>query len=282
MIAGRAAAIDDARGAWPGSSGARAIGGNAMRDRLRLDEIELAYEAWGQGESLICLHGGMGVDSAYLRVPGIIGLAPARRVILFDQRGHGASGRSAPNDYTHIRWAQDLGDFAAAVAPGPFSLLGHSYGGFIALEFALRCRDRLKALILVGTSAGPVAASPPPIRDEAELRDFFGTRWPDFFPGPEKHWDIFDRLTFSRGPFEAAFRRELPRYDVRDRVASFSIPTLLVVGSEDHYRGDMEWLAGALPRARLVVVPHAGHLPFLDDPDGFRGEVDSFLRRCMA
>src|SRR5262245_61499526 len=137
-----------------------------MRDRIRLDDVDLAYQTWGRGEALIGLHGGMGVDSAYLKVPGVLRLAGDRRIVLFDQRGHGASGRSAPEDYTHIRWVQDLRDFAAAVAPGTFSLLGHSYGGFIALEFALRWPHLLEALILVGTSAGPVAFSPPQVPDD--------------------------------------------------------------------------------------------------------------------
>jgi pimeloyl-ACP methyl ester carboxylesterase len=58
------------------------------------------------------------------------------------------------------------------------------------------------------------------------------------------------------------------------------VPTLLLVGGEDHYRADMEWLAGRLPRSHLVVLPGTGHLPFLEEPEAFRAAVDRFLREA--
>jgi pimeloyl-ACP methyl ester carboxylesterase len=109
------------------------------------------------------------------------------------------------------------------------------------------------------------------------LREFFRGQWPRFFVGPDKHWGVFDRLTFSREPFEAAFRRELPRYDLRTSVARLRVPTLLLVGGEDPYRTDMEWLVGHIPGSRLVVIPGTGHLPFLEEPGPFRVAVDEFL-----
>jgi proline iminopeptidase len=249
--------------------------------RVAVAGTTLACEAWGRGVPLVCLHGGLGVDSAYLKVPGLLDLAgDDRRVLVYDQRGHGASGPADPAEYTHARWAEDLRELAGALGLGRFALLGHSYGGFLALEFAARYPQRLAALVLVGTSAGPVSATPPPIRDDAGLRGFFRDRWPHFFAGPDKHWQVFGRLTFSRGPFEAAFRRELPRYDLRGRVAGLAVPTLLVAGGEDHYVADLEWLAGRLPRSRLAVFPGVGHLPFLEEPEAFRAAVDGFLREA--
>lgn len=243
------------------------------------DHPVLDSQSWGAGPALVCLHGGLGVDSAYLKVPAIIGLAKSRRVITFDQRGHGRSARSGRETYTHDRWAADVKDLAAHHRLGRFSLLGHSYGGFLALEFAVRHQGLLNALVLVGTSAGPVQSEPPPVADDDALRQLFRDWWPHFFPGPEKFWDVFERITFSSDPFEAAFRNELPRYDLRDRVRDLAVPTLLVVGSEDHYRPHMEWLFENLPNGELVVVQNAGHLPFLDAPDRFRTAVDDFLTR---
>jgi pimeloyl-ACP methyl ester carboxylesterase len=87
----------------------------------------LAYQEWGEGDPLVCVHGGLGVDSAYLTIPGLLDLAgKGRRLILYDQRGHGGSSRSDLQSYTHARWAEDLRELMATVAPGPFALLGHS------------------------------------------------------------------------------------------------------------------------------------------------------------
>jgi proline iminopeptidase len=249
------------------------------RQRVAVTGTTLAYEAWGRGRPLVCLHGGLGVDSAYLKAPGVLGLAgDDRRVLVYDQRGHGASDPSDPADYTHARWAEGLRELAGVLGLGRFALLGHSYGGFLALEFAVRYPHLLTALVLVGTSAGPVSAVPPPVESDAGLREFFRGQWPHFFTGPDKHWGVFEQMTFSRGPFEAAFRRELPRYDLRERVAGLPVPTLLLVGGQDHYRADMEWLAGRMPQSLLVVLPGTGHLPLLEEPAAFRAAVDRFLR----
>jgi proline iminopeptidase len=257
-------------------------GGTTVR-QVAVTGTTLAYHDWGRGRPLVSLHGGLGVDAAYLQVPGILGLAgDGRRVLLYDQRGHGASGRSAPVEYTHARWGEDLRELAVALGLDRFALLSHSYGGFLALEFAVRHPQLLTALVLVGTSAGPVPAVPPPVADDTGLREFFRGRWPHFFAVPDKHWEVFERLTFSREPFEAAFRRELPRYDLRERVAGLAVPTLLVAGGEDPYRADLEWLAGRLPRSRLVVLPGVGHLPFLEEPEAFRAAVDRFLREAST
>src|SRR5215475_11424300 len=119
---------------------------------IAIDSVHLACEQWGRGASLICLHGGMGVDSAYLKVPGLLGLAgDRRRLVIYDQRGHGGSDRATPQGYSRGLWVEDLRALAAQVVASPFALLGHSYGGFIALEFAVRHCSALSHLILVGT-----------------------------------------------------------------------------------------------------------------------------------
>src|SRR5262249_2658144 len=89
----------------------------------------LACEEWGQGHTLICLHGGMGVDSAYLKVPALLELAgDRRRLVIYDQRGHGGSDRPGPQAYSHVAWVADLRALAVRLDAAPFALLGHSYG----------------------------------------------------------------------------------------------------------------------------------------------------------
>src|SRR5689334_8729366 len=101
----------------------------------------------------------MGVDASALCAPGMLNLArQGVRLILPDQRGHGASQRCAGEDYTHATWIADIRQFATFLGLDRFALLGHSYGGFLALEYARRWPDTLSHLILVSTSAGPVVA----------------------------------------------------------------------------------------------------------------------------
>ena len=106
--------------------------------------IRLTYSDSGCGIPLLCLHGGMGVDAATLRVPGILDLAKLGvRVIIPDQRGHGQSDRSSQSECSHCTWAVDAHELAGSLRLSRFALLGHSYGGFLALEYARRWPESL-------------------------------------------------------------------------------------------------------------------------------------------
>jgi pimeloyl-ACP methyl ester carboxylesterase len=142
---------------------------------------------------------------------------------------------------------------------------------------AIRWPDVVTHLILVATSAGPVRVQFPVVDTDAGLREQFKARWPWFFHGENKHWDLFDSLTFTAGPFNAAFTRELPKYDLRDDVIRLETPMLLVVGRLDAYLPHMEWLADHAKHATLCVLNDVGHFPFVEVPDEFTRTVASFL-----
>src|SRR6267378_3551272 len=146
--------------------------------------VRLTYSDLGCGVPLLCLHGGMGVDASALHVPGILDLAKLGvRVIIPDQRGHGQSDRSSSSEYSHGTWATDAHDLTRGLGLSRFALLGHSYGGFLALEYAKRWPESLTHLILVGTSAGPVSAQAAAVATDADLREHFRSVWPRLFVG---------------------------------------------------------------------------------------------------
>ena len=247
----------------------------AVTGVAEVNGADIWYQLWGKGNPLICLHRGMGVDSSYLKVPGILQLAnKGRQVLIFDQRGHGRSGRSNLKFYSHSSWVEDVR------GTDRFALMGHSYGGFIALEFALKHPTYITHLILVGTSAGPVNSGQPPIaQNDRDLEEFLRTQWPAFFVGSEKYWRVFDNISFSCDPYNVAFHDELERYDVREEVRNLQVPILLLAGSEDHYLPDMRWLHQHLPCSQLEIIPDSGHLPFLEKPNEFMSVVERFLSR---
>jgi len=220
----------------------------------------------------------MGIDSASLRVPGILDLAErGLRVIIPDQRGHGKSDRSDHLDYSHETWAADVRGLTLALGVSRFALLGHSYGGFLALEYAIRWPESLTHLVLVATSAGPISAGAAPVSGDADLREHMRGTWPRFFAGDDKHWPLFETLTFSADAYAAAFTRELPHYDLREHVSGLDVPTLLIVGSADPYRPHMRWLAEHLPRAVLWELEGVGHLPFVEAAERFTSRVADFV-----
>jgi len=251
--------------------------------RAAINDTNLAFKDYGSGSPVLCLHGGMGIDSSYLDTAGIRDLASKNcRVIIFDQRGHGRSDRSDNAHYTHYQWIEDARGLAERLQLGKFVLLGHSYGGFLALEFALRWPETLSHLVLVCTSARPVDLHPPRCATDAELRDAYRAYWPTFFAGTKKRWDIFQTLGFSLEPYRQAFERALPAYDVRANISQITVPTLLLGGSEDQYLPDMQWLRDNLPHASLKIIQGAAHMPFIERPEQFANAIADFLGSATA
>jgi proline iminopeptidase len=243
-----------------------------------IDGARLAYTDTLTGLPLLCLHGGMGIDARSLDVPGVRNLASLGiRLIVPDQRGHGLSSAGTDADYTHTRWVDDVRRLAQLLGLSRFALLGHSYGGFLALEYALRWPKSLTHLILVGTSAGPVRAPTRTFESDSAVREYFGEVWPMLFTGNDKHWELFDMIGFHAGPYNAAFARELPAYDLRERINEIEVPMLLVVGSNDAYLSHMEWLAAHARHAKLCVIESAGHFPFVEKPEEFVRVTSAFL-----
>jgi proline iminopeptidase len=220
----------------------------------------------------------MGVDGGSLRVRGILDLAEhGIRLIIPDQRGHGRSERSDPVDYSHATWTADVRDLTQGLGLRRFALLGHSYGGFLALEYAIRWPESLTHVILVATSAGPISAHAADVRTDADVRELFRGIWPWFFAGDDKHWPLFESLQFSADAYTAAFARELPAYDLRARIDRIDVPALLIVGQRDPYRADMEWLAAHLPASTLCTLDGVGHFPFVEAAEEFSDRVAAFI-----
>jgi proline iminopeptidase len=257
----------------------RPFDGVKHRMTATVNGVRLSYSDVGHGIPLFCLHGGMGIDAGSLHVPGILDLAQLGiRLIIPDQRGHGRSERTSQADYSHSMWTADVHNLALGLGLRRFALLGHSYGGFLALEYAMRWPESLTHLILVATSAGPVSAQAANVATDTDLREHFRGIWPRFFVRDDKHWPLFESLKFSADAYTAAFARELPRYDLRGHVAELDVPTLLIVGRSDPYRVHMEWLAAHLPKPTLCTLDGAGHFPFIETAGQFTQRVAAFIQ----
>jgi pimeloyl-ACP methyl ester carboxylesterase len=72
---------------------------------------------------------------------------------------------------------------------------------------------------------------------------------------------------------------QAPGYDLSPKLATLRIPTLIIAGDRDFMVGSADRIAGALPRARLVILRNSGHFAFLESADEVRDAIDSFLGR---
>lgn len=260
----------------------------------------LVYEVSGSGPTVVVLHGGLGLDHQYLR-PLIDGMNAFARVVWFDHRGNGRS--EAPDDWSSVTMdtlVDDIDAIRAAAGTERMFLLGHSYGGFLALRYALRHPDRLDGLILASTAAH--IGRPPNI--PADAPESAVAAFASLFQGPMASDDQWSRTWTTAFPLyapdldaEAAAgvtRRTVYRadawnrglallgdYDVSGSLARIEAPTLVLCGGRDFLTGveSHEELRDGIRDAELVVFDEGGHFPFLSDPVGYRSAVASWLRR---
>ena len=133
--------------------------------RVTMDDgIALEVTDTGSGPGLLLVHGFGGAKEDF--ADHVDALAARHRVVTFDHRGHGESdGPPDPGAYSLDRMAADVLGVADAIGIDAFRLLGHSMGGMVARRVVLGAPERIDALVLMDTSAGPVPCLDPDLVD---------------------------------------------------------------------------------------------------------------------
>lgn len=117
---------------------------------VKISGGQFHYQIFGEGEPMIVLHGGPGLDQRYL-LPQISELAKANKVIFYDQRDSGKSLSPVfdPKKITLNQFIDDIETVRKNFGIKKFILVGHSFGGRLAIEYALAHPERVKVLILM-------------------------------------------------------------------------------------------------------------------------------------
>src|ERR671939_10873 len=121
----------------------------AAANQITVNGARLYYETHGPEDApaLVILHGGPGVGDCRDQVRDFGPLADEFRLVFYDARGSGRSEDKPP--YTHDQWVADADELTRQLGIETFALLGHSYGGIVAQEYAIAHPERLRGLILV-------------------------------------------------------------------------------------------------------------------------------------
>src|SRR3712207_1771918 len=140
------------------SSGRQSYARVAVRQRLpsegqvAVGRARLYYREVGAGRPVVVLHGGPDFDHRYLR-PELDRLADDLHLIYYDQRGRGRSAAGAgPEDVTIASEVADLDALRRHLGLASVALLGRSWGGLLAMEYAIRHPERVSQLILMNTA----------------------------------------------------------------------------------------------------------------------------------
>ncbi|MEZ7128170.1 alpha/beta fold hydrolase [Nonomuraea sp. AD125B] len=259
--------------------------------RVTVGAVQLYTRSSGTGLPVVLLHAFPLSSAMWLAQRE--GLAKVCRVITPDLRGFGGS-RLGEDDPSLDLMADDVARLLDDEGIERAVVGGLSMGGYVTLAFCRRHPDRLLGAILADTKAVP---DPAPARDNREriaqavLSEGSDVLVSEVLPGligpttRERRAMVFGRvkgLVQSAPPGAVAWaqRAMAGRPDSTGTLAALKVPLLVVVGEEDDLTppAEAEAMAAAVPGARLEVIPKAGHLSAVEQPEAFNAAVSEFLQ----
>jgi 3-oxoadipate enol-lactonase len=253
----------------------------------------LFYEEMGSGPETILFSHSYLVDSHHFTLQ-MQSFRDRYRCVAFDHRGHGRS-EVTQSGYDMENLYADAVALIEALNCAPCHFVGLSTGGFIGMRIAIRRPELLKSLILMDTSADP---EPEENLKQYNLLMFIVRRigwWPvigkvtplffgkKFLTDPARRHEVREwkaRITSSNKKAMVKFGRGIfGRASVYEELPKIKVPTLMVVGEEDKPTplSKARRIAEKIPGAKLEVIPHAGHLCTVDEPDAVTQAMERFL-----
>jgi proline iminopeptidase len=251
------------------------------------------------------MHGGLGLDHTYF-LPWFDSLCSRMEFIYYDHLANGRSDMpSSMAGITHSTWIEDADALRTRLGHDRVILFGHSYGGALALEYALQYEEHLDGLILCCTApvfdyvdimlSNAQARGTPEqlealmrvlgntLNDDAEWRKMWMTYLPLYFKAYEPAFGAaIDRdMIYRVATQKHANAHCLPTYNVLDRLGRITTPTLVMCGWHDWITPPAEAgerLHAGLPNSELILFEESGHFPFIEETgacmDAIAGWVD--------
>ncbi|MHC4876003.1 MAG: alpha/beta fold hydrolase [Planctomycetota bacterium] len=261
--------------------------------RINIGEIELNCFDSGEGTPFVFVHG-FPLDHSMWEYQ-LDEFAQSHRVIAPDLRGFGQSDVTA-GTVSMEQFADDVASLLDALnVTEPVVFCGLSMGGYIGWQFLARHRERVRALIQCDTRA--IADGPEGVANREKLARLVlenGTEpvaaamLPNLFaeaatPARQAAIQGTRQIVLRTNPagIAAASLGMAARPDVTAGLPSLDVPTLLIVGEHDRIStvDEMQSIADAIPDAQFAVIPDAGHMSPLENPEAANSAIAEFLAR---
>ncbi|MFW9901773.1 MAG: alpha/beta fold hydrolase [Candidatus Thorarchaeota archaeon] len=269
----------------------------------KINETQIYYDEHGSGFPFLVMHGGLGVDHTYLR-PALDILGDFMKLIFYDHRGHGRSGRPQINTITYKQLADDANILRESLGYRKIGIIGNSAGGYIALNYAIHHPENLCYLILIDTAPAfdyleevmtivqnknPTPEILQTFNDPVDptvegFRNQFKILQPlYFYDFTSKHqkmaYDLIDKMILN--PKVAALNEILmPKFNVSSQLSKIEVPTLILVGRDDFISppSQAERMHKSIPNSEIYIFEKCGHYPFFETPDDFLRVVTKWFK----
>jgi len=246
------------------------------------------------GNALIALHGGPGNSSEYMVSLGRLA-GDDLAVVIYDQRGTGSSTSpgNEPGNYTLLKYVEDLEAVRATTGIDLAYIMGHSWGGVVALRYATIYPQHVRAIILMGSGApsmqAALAAQQPKLQRIARLQEkgiipkqISGVQdiLPVYFS--DSHFKMPSEMNplFYNGAVEQLTWQALGDFDFTVETKKLALPVLVLYGTDDPFGMPMvDTVVSSLSSAdvKLVLLEKCGHY-WHECPDPFFKFIDEFIK----
>lgn len=271
---------------------------SALADMVTVNDTNLFHATHGSGTPILVMHGGLGLDHEYFR-PTLDAWGDFAQLHYYDHRGNGRS--ATPDDWQAVTLETFVDDAEAlriALGLDKFVLYGHSYGGFIALNYAMRYQENLSGLILSSTGANTqyalnipewateeaLAALNSIFSEPLESDEQWAELWSAVLP---LYWkdmdtalaaDIHSRTNYKADATARSFQL-LADYNLIGQMDKITVPTLILGGRFDFIMGPQyhEDMHAEIHNSELVFFEDSGHFPFHTEAELYRDVVREWL-----
>jgi pimeloyl-ACP methyl ester carboxylesterase len=274
--------------------------------KIQIRDVWLHVKVMGQGYPLAIMHGGPGAD--LYTMMSLKPCADQFTLVFYDHRCNGRSEGAEVTTMTMENLTADADALRQTLGFEKWAVLGHSFGGYVALEYALRYPRNLSHLLLVDTGGDSRWAqeNAPKVLEQRGFRPEIVDLSRRFLNGqiePKEMFPALMKLGNAYNPYTGL--RQLPHmiitglqtklrpealifaashflkgWTVMDRLGEIQTPTLVMAGREDFQfpPEHQEELAAGIPNARLVIIDRAGHNVHDEQP----AEVQRLIREFLT
>lgn len=249
--------------------------------RIKVDDITMYYEVYGQGEPVILLHGGYGAMDGFVTM--IPALSKKYKVIAVDSRSQGRTTDSDLKELSYAQMAKDVNMFMDLLHIKKAKFVGWSDGGDIALELAIAHPEKIEKAIVLGTN---FLAEKYGVVEAADTTLTMDPKDPIIANTKVKlalYHSTYERVAPNKADIEKSKKKvgdnalNNPNITIA-QLNNIQVPILVMVGDHDMFKIDHTiTLFKNLPKASLYVVPDATHLSPWEQPALVNSEILRYL-----